>query len=312
MGSKLKYWTKANLREPLQDIDSSISRSYNECTLFKTVKWSKEIQQIINARNENGGPFWSRADGDIHAPNGSSTIDTIGVLGELGVTLPEYRALSKIPDFVFNYQTQEGGFKYSRTSGKFPCITGRVLAALGRIGSHKDKRTEAAYRHLLDIQWSDGGWRCKTAKLGKSPVTDASNPGTTLYVLDAFRFRSNSLATMNCLDSAVGFLLDHWDVKKPLGPCEFGMGSRFFQIEYPFLRYNLFYYVYVLSFYKSALKDTRFKAAFETLTKKVKDEKIKPENPHRAWRKFAFAQKGMPSEKATERWLEIRRNIRSL
>jgi len=34
------------------------------------------IDEIIRRQNDNGGPFWSREDGDIHAPFGFSTIDT--------------------------------------------------------------------------------------------------------------------------------------------------------------------------------------------------------------------------------------------
>ena len=44
-------------------------------------------------------------------------------------------------------------------------------------------------------------------------------------------------------------LLEHWAVRRPLGPCRYGIGSRFMQVEFPMFRYNLFFYVYVLSFY---------------------------------------------------------------
>jgi hypothetical protein len=37
------------------------------------------IERIIQRQTDNGGQFWSRADGDIHAPFGFSTIDTLSV-----------------------------------------------------------------------------------------------------------------------------------------------------------------------------------------------------------------------------------------
>ena len=189
-------------------------------------------------------------------------------------------------------------------------MTARILAALGRLGVAKDKRTEKSYQQLLDTQWSDGGWRCSTVKLGKSPETDASNPGTTLYVLDAFRFRENTQNELLQLNKGIDFLLAHWETRVPLGPCTFGMGSRFFQIEYPFLRYNLFYYVYVLSFYEHAVQDHRFQEAYRKMVAKTRNGKIIPENPHRAWRNYAFAKKDEVSALATERWNEVEINVR--
>jgi hypothetical protein len=269
------------------------------------------IQAIFDRQNGNGGQFWSREDGNIHAPNGSSTIDTLFVFGELGLSVKDNPVISNAVNFVFAYQSPEGSFKYSLTSPKFPCITARIVAAFGRLGLATDKRMEKSYRWLLNTQWNDGGWRCATVKLGKSPLTDMSNPGTTLYVLDAFRFRNNKSQEINKLNSGIDFLLQHWEVRLPIGPCEFGIGSRFLQIEYPFLRYNIFYYVYVLSFYNKALKDKRFQDAYIFLADKVKNGKLVPEKPHPAWQKFDFARKGQVSNIATTRWNEIEMNMKN-
>lgn len=267
-----------------------------------------DIQLILAAQNENGGPFWSREDRDIHAPSGFSTIDTLSVLGELGASLHQYPQLRDATDFVMTYQSPEGSFKYAPVSARLPCMTARILAALGRIGMTNDARLEKSYRWLSDTQWNDGGWRCNTVKLGKSPQTDASNPGTTLYVLDAFRFRDNT-QELDSLNRGVAFLLKHWLIRQPMGPCLFGIGSRFLQIEYPFLRYNIFYYVYVLSFYQTARNDHRFQEAFNHLAGKVQHDQIVPEKPHKAWQHYAFARKGGSSVKATRRWMEIRDNL---
>lgn len=271
---------------------------------------SVDIQTILAQQNQNGGQFWSREDGDIYHPMGHSTIETLRVLGTLGATPKDYPILLKAIDFVFEYQALDGSFKYSKSSSKLPCMTAHILSAFGQLGAHSDKRLEKSYQQLLDIQSNDDGWRCNTVKLGKSPETDASNPGTTLYVLDAFRFRKNTKAEIEQLNKGVDFILQHWETRKPLGSCDFGMGSRFFQIEFPFLRYNLFYYVYVLSFYKSAIKDNRFKEAYKKVLDKTENGKILPENPHKSWRTFDFAKKGKVSELATKRWEEIMTNCK--
>ncbi len=267
------------------------------------------INEILNRQNHNGGQFWSREDGDIHAPSGFSTIDTLSVLGEIGYSINDKPQIADAVDFIFAYQTSEGSFKYSKKSSKLPCLTARIIAALGRLGLKNDPRVEKSYEWLIDTQRNDGGWRCATVKLGKSPLTDTSNPGTTLYVLDAFRFRDNTSEMIEKLNKGADFLLQHWEIRQPIGPCNFGIGSRFMKIEYPFLRYNLFYYVYILSFYEKAKNDQRFKEAFKQLKDKTKNDKLIPESPHKAWQKFDFAKKGQISEMGTKRWNEIKNNI---
>jgi hypothetical protein len=264
-----------------------------------------EIKEIISLSHINGGPYWSREDGDIHAPHGFSTIDVLNTLGEIGVKASVSEVVINAINLIFTYYDEKGCFRYAPKSSKLPCITARILTALGRLGYTGDERIETCYRHLLETQHTDGGWRCPTVRMGKSPETDSSNPGTTLYVLDAFRFRDNAASENTRLEKGVVFLLDHWETRKPLGPCQFGIGSRFLTIEYPFLRYNLFYYVYVLSQYNIAKKDKRYREALLYLQNKAIDQKILPESPHTSWRRFSFARKNEYSEIATNRFLEI-------
>ena len=126
--------------------------------------------------------------------------------------------------------------------------------------------------------------------------------------LDAFRF-TRHLNTDKRLDKAVATLLSHWKTRKPLGPCSFGIGTLFGQIEYPFLRYNLFYYVYVLSFFNAAKKAQAFKQAVRQLESKLVNGQVVVENPNRRLAKFAFCRKGEVSLFATKRYQEMRGNI---
>ncbi len=278
----------------------------------KRNKWAKEIQTLFERQRENGGPFWSRKDGDIHAPAGFSTIDVLNVLGELGATTQEFPALQNAVNFIMSYQNPDGSFRYAKKSSRLPCMAGRIAAAFGRLGVQEGARSEKIFHWFLEIQSGDGGWRCATVKLGKSPETDASNPGTTLYVLDAFRFRDNSQRDVSALNRGVEFLLRHWEAKEPLGPCVFGIGSRFLKVENPFLRYNLFYYVHVLSHYKKAHRDPRFLEAMQTLASRLDEGMMRVEAPHKAWQSFSFARRGQTSELATKRWQEIEKNLRSI
>ena len=112
------------------------------------------------------------------------------------------------------------------------------------------------------------------------------------------------------LDLAVETLLAHWDTRLPIGPCHYGMGTLFMQVEYPFLRYNLFYYTYVLSFYSHARLDRCFRQAWRVLQSKLdRQGRIIAERPYRKLAGLSVCLKGQPSAAATERYQEIVTNL---
>ncbi len=104
-------------------------------------------------------------------------------------------------------------------------------------------------------------------------------------------------------------MLRHWTTRAPLGPCHYGIGTLFMQVGYPFDNYNLFVYVYVLSFYESAKKDERFLNALGTLESKLVDGRIVVERVNRRLAGLSFCRKGEPSELGTRRYREILRNL---
>ena len=95
----------------------------------------------------------------------------------------------------------------------------------------------------------------------------------------------------------------------PLGPCHYGIGTLFMQVEYPFSSYNLFAYVYVLSFYDAAKKGPRFLDALETLKSKLSDGKIVVQRANRKLEGLSFCRKGAVYELATRRYQEILENV---
>jgi hypothetical protein len=95
----------------------------------------------------------------------------------------------------------------------------------------------------------------------------------------------------------------------PIGPCHYGIGTLFMQVEYPFETYNLFYYVYVLSFYDRAKEDTRFLEALSILESKMRDGKIVVERVNPKLAKLSFCKKGETSDLGTRHYLEIKRNL---
>ena len=74
--------------------------------------------------------------------------------------------------------------------------------------------------------------------------------------------------------------------------------------------YNLFQYVYVLSFWSKAKSDERFLEALRALQDKHIDGQIVVERNSPKLAKLSFCKKGQPSELATERYQEIIANVR--
>ena len=81
------------------------------------------------------------------------------------------------------------------------------------------------------------------------------------------------------------------------------------QIEYPFRGYNLFYYVYVLSFYDRAKKDKRFLEALKVLEQKTVNGEIPVERVVPKLANLNFCRKGNTSQLATKRYQEIIKNV---
>ncbi len=270
-------------------------------------QYQSDLDAILGKRRDNGGDFWANADGRWGVGSPFSTFDCALILTELGVKRSD-PVLKGIAEQILNAWQDDGRFRPAPEGAIYPCHTANAAQALCRLGYAKDRRLKRTFEHLFEVQHGDGGWRCNTVKLGRSPITDASNPGVTLAVLDAFRF-TPFLNSDKRLDKAVKSLLGHWKTRKPLGPFEFGIGTLFMQVEFPFLRYNLFFYLFVLSFYDAAKKAKPLKEALKAFESKLVNGKVVVENPNRRLAKFAFCKKGEHSLLATKRYQEIRKNI---
>ncbi len=222
---------------------------------------------------------------------------------------PESPVLKATADLIFSVWKEDGRFKIYPGGSIYPCQTAIAANVLCHMGYVNDHRLQKTFRYFLSAQYQDGGWRCNKFFFGRGEETEYSNPHPTLNALDAFRF-SDYLNVEPALDEAVEFLLEHWVIRKPIGPCHYGIGTLFMQVEYPFRNYNLFDYVYVLSFYNYAKKDNRYLEAFEALKSKTVHGQIVVERVVPNLANLTFCKKGFPSATATKRYHEILENLR--
>lgn len=270
--------------------------------------YAADMEAVLARRGINGGDYWASTDGRLGVGDPFSTITSLLILHELRVPRT-HEAVRGALRLILGAWRDDGRYRLGPSGTLYPCHTAAAARVLCRFGYARDTRLQRTFDHLLATQYKDGGWRCNKFAYGRGPETEFSNPGVTLMVLDTFRF-SEYANSARGLDFAVESLLDHWVVRGPIGPCHFGIGTLFMQVEYPFLRYNLFSYVYILSFYQRALADQRYSEALRVLESKLDDRgRVVVERPNQKLAGFSFCAKGCPSDAATRRYREILKNL---
>ena len=270
-------------------------------------KFQNDIDIILSHRYDLGADYWTTPDKRLIKGSPFSAYNSALMLLELGMDSAD-PILKEIAELFFSTWREDGRFKLYPSGGILPCHTAYAVNLMCHLGYVEDERIQATLQHFFNTPYTDGGWRCNKFSFGRGPETEYSNPLPTLNVLDAFRF-SKYLNNDPSLDKAVEFLLAHWTIRTPIGPCQYGMGTRFIQVEYPLGDYNLFNYVYVLSFYDKAKNDKRFLEAFNTLKNKLVDGMIIVERNSPKLSKLEFCKKGQTSELATKRYHEILENL---
>ncbi len=267
-----------------------------------------DIDAMLARRHDNGADYWASADGRLGVGEPFSTITSLLILHELKVPR-SHEAVHGALQLISGAQRDDGRYRLAPRGALYPCATAAAARVLCRFGQTRTRGLQRTLDHLLETQHDDGGWRCNKFSYGRGPETEFSNPGVTLWVLDVFRFTDHVNRNPN-LDRAVESLLDHWVVRRPIGPCHFGIGTLFMQVEFPLLRYNLFNYVYVLSFYDRAKGDPRYREALRVLESKLDARgRVIVERPNRKLAGLSFCAAGRPSALATARYREIVKNL---
>lgn len=265
-----------------------------------------DIDQIISHRYDNGADYWTTPDKKLLKGAPFTTLECPLYLLELGMAAEE-PILKETANLIFSAWREDGRMKIAPAGGIYPCHTALCLQTLCYLGYSQDERLQKTFAYFLETQETDGGWKCNKYSFGRGPETEYSTPMTTLTILDAFRHTDVRLY-QDQLNRAVEFMLSHWTIRKPISPCHYGMGSLFMQVEYPFRGYNLFYYVYVLSFYQYACNDIRYQEASKALADKLIHGQMPVERVVPKLGKLTFCKKGQTSGTATRRYAEIKQN----
>ncbi len=269
--------------------------------------YEADKQAILEKRHALGADYWATPDRRLIKGSPFTTMDCAYMLADLGME-PTHPVLEATAQLIFSTLREDGRFKLSPDGAIYPCHTINAIRTLCYLGYADDPRLEKTWAHLLETQHAGGGWRCNKFPFGRGPETEHANPGPTLAALDAFRFTPDCNRS-EALTHAVAFLLDHWNIRVPIGPCHYGIGSRFMQITYPFTGYHIFFYAYVLSFYDVAKQDARFLEALSHVRMALTDGRIVVQRQNPGLKGLAFCAKGKASAIGTARYQEILTNL---
>lgn len=268
---------------------------------------TKDIQTILGFKDQFDFNYWTTSDYRLLKGSPLNLTQAPLYLLDLGVKQDD-PIIKSCADILFSVQREDGRFKMYPKGGIYPCQSAIALHSLCAMGYGNDKRLQKSFSYFLSNQEADGGWKCNKYSFGRGPETDYSTPLTTLTVLHAFIYNT-TYSEYKQLDDAVEFLLKHWEIKQPISPCHYGIGKLFMEVEYPIGDYNLFTYVYVLSFYKKARSDYRFLEALSKLQDKLVDGKIVVERNSRKLSNLHLCKKGQVSEYATNKYNKIIENM---
>lgn len=97
---------------------------------------------------------------------------------------PTEPLLKEVADLLFSTWKEDGSFKMYPTGAIYPCQIIHIVNELCYLGYAYDARILKTFQHLLDIKYTDSGWRCNKFSFGHGPETEYSNPLPTLIALD--------------------------------------------------------------------------------------------------------------------------------
>jgi hypothetical protein len=243
----------------------------------------------------------------------SQPFHKLAFIADLGLKVND-APIKQITRRVMEHQSKQGPFQLPTNvpihfggSGKDEwawalCDAPVILYALIKMGLGDNPRVQSAVKYL-DGLVRDNGWPCAVSpELGKfrgPGRKDDPCPYATLVMLKVLA-QIPELREGKSAKIGVETLLSLWDESKRRHPYMFFMGTDFRKLKAPMFWYDILHVLEVLSQFKWARKDKRFKEMLSTITSKSDaDGRFIPESIWTAWKGWDFSQKKLPSQGLT-------------
>jgi hypothetical protein len=243
----------------------------------------------------------------------SQPFHKLAFIADLGLNVSD-APVKKIVKKVMAHQSEQGPFQLPTNvpthfggSGKDEwawalCDAPILVSALIKMGMGNDKRVQVAIQYL-DGLVRNNGWPCAVSpELGKFRGPGRKEdpcPFATLAMLKLIS-RVPELQEGKSAKIGVESLLTLWENSKEQHPYIFYMGTDFRKLKAPMFWYDILHVLDILSQFKWARKDKRFKEMLSVVQSKADgDGRYMPESIWTAWKDWDFSQKKVPSRGLT-------------
>jgi len=142
------YWLKKDI------LEVPVDREYKNLK-----KYATRIR-ILKRQKPNGGWCKKRYEGHPRWEKTYYIVDTLKnilKLYNLGCSIEE-KGIQKAITFIFSTQAKEGDFRGAYLNEYAPTYHALILEVLCLFGFHNDKRTQKAFRWIINNRQDDGGW----------------------------------------------------------------------------------------------------------------------------------------------------------
>lgn len=234
-------------------------------------------------------------------------------IADLGLNVHD-APVKEIVKKVMAHQSKQGPFQLPTNipvhfggSGKDEwawalCDAPVIVASLIQMGMGDNPRVQKGLEYLNGLV-RDNGWPCAVSpELGKfrgPGRKDDPCPYATLVMLQALA-HVPELRESESAKVGAESLLSLWGKSREQHPYMFFMGTDFRKLKAPLFWYDILHVLDVLSHFKWARKDRRFKQMLEVVKSKADaDGRYVPESVWTAWKDWDFGQKKIPSRGLT-------------
>jgi hypothetical protein len=254
----------------------------------------------------------------------SQPFHKLAFIADLGLNVND-APVKRIAKKVMEHQSEQGPFQLTTNvpthfggSGKDTwawalCDAPILASALVKMGLGDDKRVQTAVQYLDGLIRKNGFPCAASPELGKFRGPGRKEdpcPFATLAMLKVIS-RVPELREGKSARIGVETLLTLWDESKERHPYMFFMGTDFRKLKAPMFWYDILHVLDILSQFKWARKDKRFKEMLGVVEAKADGEgRYTPESIWTAWKDWDFSQKKVPSRGLTffvERILQVAR-----
>lgn len=291
-------WTKYHTKIDLLDFNKE-----DTAEDFTEMENHPLIQRLIKKALQWGDTPFKRHN------DASYPIYAISTLADFGLT-KENSQIKQIAEKILSHLADDGGIQTLTNIPKafggsgndtwtwIICDMPTLVYSLYSFGYEHHPAVIKAVE-LIKTLVRDNGWGCSChPDLGK--FKGPGNRGHACPIVNIYTLKVLSLLP-DCdsvpeAEPGLEMLLKHWEERGKVKYYLFGIGTDYKKLKYPYVWYNILHAAEVLSRFRKAKEDKRFKEMLDVLLENGNEnEMFTASSMYRSWKEWSFSNKKEPS-----------------